>query len=400
MAGSNPPSLIQNPIWGNITLQAVDGQGNVTPFQLNYLEQSQFNSLMQRLQGAIVGVSGQQGTQAGIYGPLSLNGNTISDIINTSPVPGNSEALSYGTANQLFGVWRGSGTVVYSNYTMQATDGTVLSNANGLTIGLPTLNVLPWHIYAVLQIAAGSCTVAAPAGQTLNGASSQPISGQYGAMACQFDGANWWIIAGIGSVGGSGVTSLNSLTGALDITAGAGVTVTPSGHNIQIGVSSGGAVTSINGESGALTLAGGPNISVANAGPAFIVQTAAPPGARVYNSGNESISSGVATALTFDSEQFDTHAVHSVVSNTSQLVAVQGGVYTICGNVLWAGNSSGERTLQIRLNGSSILAGQQEDSVDTNPLPQAVATVYKAQVMDYFELVVTQTSGGPLNVEF
>jgi hypothetical protein len=40
---------------------------------------------------------------------------------------------------------------------------------------------------------------------------------------------------------GSGVSSLNSLTGALNITAGAGVTVTPSGSNIQIATTGSGA---------------------------------------------------------------------------------------------------------------------------------------------------------------
>ncbi len=43
-----------------------------------------------------------------------------------------------------------------------------------------------------------------------------------------------------GSGGGSGVSSLNSLTGSLNITAGSGITVTPSGGNIQIASTGGG----------------------------------------------------------------------------------------------------------------------------------------------------------------
>ena len=39
--------------------------------------------------------------------------------------------------------------------------------------------------------------------------------------------------------GGSGVSTLNSLTGALNITAGSGITVTPSGSNIQIAATGG-----------------------------------------------------------------------------------------------------------------------------------------------------------------
>lgn len=52
----------------------------------------------------------------------------------------------------------------------------------------------------------------------------------------------------------AGVSSLNSLTGSLAITAGAGITVNPSGSNIEI-VASG--VTSVNSESGVLTITGG-----------------------------------------------------------------------------------------------------------------------------------------------
>ena len=46
--------------------------------------------------------------------------------------------------------------------------------------------------------------------------------------------------AGACGAGGAGVSSLNSLTGALNITAGANITVTPSGSNIQISSTGGG----------------------------------------------------------------------------------------------------------------------------------------------------------------
>lgn len=48
-----------------------------------------------------------------------------------------------------------------------------------------------------------------------------------------------------GGGGGSGVSSLNSLTGALTLTGGTGITVTPSGSNITISATGGGTVTSV-----------------------------------------------------------------------------------------------------------------------------------------------------------
>jgi hypothetical protein len=53
------------------------------------------------------------------------------------------------------------------------------------------------------------------------------------------DGTTWDNVSPSGG-GGSGVTSLNSLTGALNITAGSNVTITPSGSSIEIAASGGG----------------------------------------------------------------------------------------------------------------------------------------------------------------
>ena len=48
-----------------------------------------------------------------------------------------------------------------------------------------------------------------------------------------------------GGGSGSGVTSLNGLTGALTLVAGTGITITPSGSNITIASTGSGTVTSV-----------------------------------------------------------------------------------------------------------------------------------------------------------
>ena len=56
--------------------------------------------------------------------------------------------------------------------------------------------------------------------------------------------------------GGGGVASLNALTGALDITAGAGISVTPSGSNIQIAATGGGGGDTITSPNSTLNVGG------------------------------------------------------------------------------------------------------------------------------------------------
>ena len=52
-----------------------------------------------------------------------------------------------------------------------------------------------------------------------------------------------WVKVGPGGGGGGGVTSLNTLTGSVTISAGANITLTPSGNNIAIASASGGTCT-------------------------------------------------------------------------------------------------------------------------------------------------------------
>ena len=72
-------------------------------------------------------------------------------------------------------------------------------------------------------------------------------------------------------------------------------------------------------------------------------------GARVYNNANISIPDSTVTALTFNSERWDTDSIHSTVSNTSRLTAQTASKYDIKGNIKWASNSTGTRLIIINL---------------------------------------------------
>ena len=122
--------------------------------------------------------------------------------------------------------------------------------------------------------------------------------------------------------------------------------------------------------------------------------------ARVHNSGNVAIANNTNTALTFDSERFDTDSIHSTSSNTGRLTATVAGKYFITALVRWAANVTGRRTVFLRLNGSTDIAHIAADAATggVNTI-QEVSCLYELAKGDYVEVVVNQNSGGALNVE-
>jgi hypothetical protein len=122
-------------------------------------------------------------------------------------------------------------------------------------------------------------------------------------------------------------------------------------------------------------------------------------GARVYNNADIAISNDSGTALTFNSERYDTDTIHDTVTNTGRLTCKTAGVYIISANIEFAAHSTGTRQVFIRLNGSSYIAMTNSAPV-ASPLAHrfSISTIYKLEVSDYLTLEVYQSSGGNLNV--
>lgn len=124
------------------------------------------------------------------------------------------------------------------------------------------------------------------------------------------------------------------------------------------------------------------------------------PAARVFNSGNISINDTTSTALTFDSERFDTDTIHSTSSNTERLTANTAGKYIITGNVRWASNAAGGRNLSINLNGGAAIGRAAPGATGaTGIIIMNVTAIYDLAATEYVELVVEQSSGGALNID-
>ena len=119
-------------------------------------------------------------------------------------------------------------------------------------------------------------------------------------------------------------------------------------------------------------------------------------GARVFNSANISISNATTTAVTFDSERWDTDTIHSVSVNTSRLTATTAGKYVVIGQVEWDSGTTGFRYAEIFLNGLTRLAVIRQIAVDSSQ--QVVGTIANLAAADYVELRVHHTQGAALSL--
>jgi len=123
------------------------------------------------------------------------------------------------------------------------------------------------------------------------------------------------------------------------------------------------------------------------------------PAFRLYQSTPQTITTATNTALLFDSEDLDTDNGHSTVTNTSRYTATVAGWYMVTGTLQIAHNTTGNRIVFIRKNGSTTInqVGRQTSSA-TNTLGLQIGTmVYLNGTTDYLELMAFQSSGGNLD---
>lgn len=110
--------------------------------------------------------------------------------------------------------------------------------------------------------------------------------------------------------------------------------------------------------------------------------------------------SGTAEVIAFsDADAFDVGAMHNPASNNSRITVPSGGggVYFIGCQGTFAANSTGERRLQIRLNGTTNIFENRHQSV-ANALPMQVWGFYALVAGDFVEILATQVSGGSLDI--
>lgn len=108
---------------------------------------------------------------------------------------------------------------------------------------------------------------------------------------------------------------------------------------------------------------------------------------------NIAITTGVTTALPWDTEDYDTDALHGT-TNTSRITIPTGGggIYLLAANVNWSLNTNSYRLMGIRKNGGTDVAQDTKGTVPTNAV-QNVACFDLASAADYYEVVVLHEIG-------
>jgi hypothetical protein len=130
----------------------------------------------------------------------------------------------------------------------------------------------------------------------------------------------------------------------------------------------------------------------------YIASTKEDKGCRVYNSGSQSISNATWTALTFDSEVYDTDGMHSTSTNTNRVTCVTAGKYLVWGYVTFDANATGNRYAAIKKNGTFYVIEMRSNFGSGSTTVLHVDLLIDLAEGDYVELFARQESGGSLNV--
>lgn len=115
----------------------------------------------------------------------------------------------------------------------------------------------------------------------------------------------------------------------------------------------------------------------------------------LYKSANQSISNNTLTAVTFNSEFFDTNSFHSTVTNTSRITVPTTGYYQVNGILTWRANANaGDLYSYLKVNGTTNLATPWIESGAANDgVTISISTIANLVANDYLELYVLQLTG-------
>ena len=112
-----------------------------------------------------------------------------------------------------------------------------------------------------------------------------------------------------------------------------------------------------------------------------------------------SINDTSVTAVPFTSELRDDGGWHDNSTNNTRVTVPADGDYRVSISSVWDTNTTGDRLIYARLNGSSTLVGQQSANGATGNKRQSASQVVPLSATNYVEAIAYQTSGGARSVD-
>ena len=177
--------------------------------------------------------------------------------------------------------------------------------------------------------------------------------------------------------------------------------------NVAISASAG--VSSLDTITGAITLVAGSNITITDNSPGAgdikiaATATATFSGVKATISAAASINDSTWTSINWDTEEFDTDGYHSTVTNTNRLTIPTGlgGKFVLIIGGHYAGSATGARSLQVTKNTTTANTNRIQEAYI--PGSSAVGNAWQSTGIvsladaDWINVNVWQNSGGPLN---
>ena len=192
-----------------------------------------------------VQVQYRRGTSTQVASFTGAAGEMVVDTTNNRLVVQDGSTAGGWPAAKLAEVLTNTRTAVSdANYTALTTDRTVAYTAitAARTVSLPASSSYPTGTRLLVVDESGSCsatltiTLSGNGSDTVDGAATAVINSAYGYLAVESNGSGkWTIIDQPGGGSSGGVSSVNSLTGALSIAATDGLKVAASGSTVSIG---------------------------------------------------------------------------------------------------------------------------------------------------------------------
>ena len=121
------------------------------------------------------------------------------------------------------------------------------------------------------------------------------------------------------------------------------------------------------------------------------------PKAKAILSSSQTISDSTATAVSWNSEDYDVGGLWAG-GNPTRFTLPDAGKYIYQATVQWAANATGARKIEIRENGTTFLQTNEEPAEASNVRSQQVIGTNDFAATDYVELIVTQFSTGNLDL--